>query len=136
MLDTDLTKGILTNLLENAADAVGRGGIIRVALKSNGASTEILVEDSGPGLSLLAKETLFQPTISFKRTGMGLGLSIAKRSAMLMGGDLDLVDSSLGGAAFLLRLPAATLEKTLTEPAWQNESSSSMTKKTLAAPFA
>lgn len=136
MLDADLTKGILTNLLENAADAVGRGGVIRVVLKTNGASTEILVEDSGPGLSLLAKETLFQPTISFKRTGMGLGLSIAKRSAMLMGGDLELVESSLGGAAFLLRLPAATLEKTLVETAWQNESSSSTTKKTLAAPFA
>ncbi len=136
MLDADLTKGILTNLLENAADAVGRGGIIRLTLKANDANTEILVEDSGPGLSLLAKETLFQPTISFKRTGMGLGLSIAKRSAMLMGGDLEFVESSLGGAAFLLRLPAASIEKNLIQPAWQNESSSSTTKKTLAAPFA
>ncbi len=132
MVDSDLTKGILTNLLENAADAVGRGGVIRVALRSSGDWAEVLVEDSGPGLSLLAKETLFQPTISFKRTGMGLGLSIAKRSAMLLGGDLDLVESSLGGAAFLLRLPGAVVSKT----EWQKESLSSTTKKTLAAPYA
>jgi nitrogen fixation/metabolism regulation signal transduction histidine kinase len=130
--DADLCKGILTNLLENAADAVGRGGVIKVSLRESGAFSEVLVEDSGPGLSLLAKETLFQPTISFKRTGMGLGLSIAKRSAITMGGDLELVESSLGGAAFVLRVPKAEIQN----PTWQNESSSSTTKKTLAAPYA
>ncbi len=130
--DRDLLKGVLTNLLENAADAVQRGGVIRVAVEREGGATAILVEDSGPGLSLLARESLFQPTISFKRSGMGLGLSIAKRSAILMGGDLELAASSLGGAAFRLKLPAAELRVYETE--WQNESLSSTTKKTLAAP--
>ncbi|MDX2269133.1 MAG: HAMP domain-containing sensor histidine kinase [Bryobacter sp.] len=128
--DQDLLKGILTNILENAADAVGRGGVVKVTLTSQGSWTEILIEDSGPGLSLLAQETLFQPTISFKRTGMGLGLSIAKRSALLMSGDVELVASSLGGAAFRIRLPLIVLPPT--ESKWQNESSSSTTKKTLA----
>jgi nitrogen fixation/metabolism regulation signal transduction histidine kinase len=128
--DADLVKGILTNLLENAADAAGRGGVVRVSLAAEGAQMRLLIEDSGPGLSLLARETLFQPTISFKRSGMGLGLSIAKRSALLMGGDLELADGSLGGAAFALRLPAAEL--TTIETTWQNESSLSTTKKTLA----
>ncbi len=128
--DADLLKGILTNLLENAADALERGGVIRVSASERASQVEILVEDSGPGLSLLARETLFQPTISFKRSGMGLGLSIAKRSALLMSGDLELVPSTLGGAAFLLRLPAAPF--TPLESSWQNESSSSTTKKTLA----
>lgn len=123
--DPDLLRGILTNLLENAADAVGRGGVIRVLSEVRSGSVEITVEDSGPGLSLLAKETLFQPTISFKRTGMGLGLSIAKRGAVVMGGDLDLVPSSLGGAGFRLRLKEAN-------PTWQDESLSSTTKKTSA----
>jgi nitrogen fixation/metabolism regulation signal transduction histidine kinase len=128
--DLDLTKGILTNLLENAAEAVGRGGAVRVSLQQNQDWTEVLIEDSGPGLSLLAKESLFQPTISFKRSGMGLGLSIAKRSAILMGGDLELAESSLGGAAFRLRLPRTEINQTQTT--WQNASSSSTTKKTLA----
>ena len=121
--DTDLLKGILTNLLENAAHAVGRGGVIRVVTAAHRGAVDITIEDSGPGLSLLARESLFQPTISFKRSGMGLGLSIAKRSAILMGGDLELVTSSLGGAAFRITI-------------WQNESSLSTTKKTLAVPFA
>jgi two-component system nitrogen regulation sensor histidine kinase NtrY len=127
--DIDLLRGILTNLLENAADAVGRGGVIRILSESQRSQIDITVEDSGPGLSLLARETLFQPTISFKRTGMGLGLSIAKRGAVVMGGDLDLVTSSLGGAAFRIRLKKA-------DPTWQNESLSSTTKRISAVPSA
>ena len=125
--DPDLLRGILTNLLENSADAAGRGGVIRVVTQARGGNIEITVEDSGPGLSLLAQETLFQPTISFKRTGMGLGLSIAKRSAIVMGGDLEVVTGSLGGAAFKIKLKEA-------ETSWQNESLSLTTKKTSAVP--
>jgi two-component system, NtrC family, nitrogen regulation sensor histidine kinase NtrY len=126
--DPDLLKGILTNLLENAADAATA---IRVTTHKTNPNIEIQVEDNGPGLSPLARQNLFQPTISFKRGGMGLGLSIAKRSAVLMGGDLSLTESSnLGGAAFRLTLPQ-------TDPnPWQNESSLSTTKKTLAVPSA
>ncbi len=126
--DPDLLRGILTNLLENAADASGRGGVIQVSTRCTHSHFEIIVEDSGPGLSLLAQETLFQPTISFKRCGMGLGLSIAKRSAVVMGGDLELVTGSLGGAAFRIQLKKAN-------PQWQNESLSLTTKKTSAVPF-
>lgn len=128
MADPDLLRGILTNLLENAADAAGRGGVIQVKTATAQGTVEMIVEDSGPGLSMLARETLFQPTISFKRTGMGLGLSIAKRSAVVMGGDLELIESSLGGAAFRIRLKEA-------ETPWQNESLLSTTKKISAAPF-
>lgn len=136
--DADLVKGIFTNLLENAADAVGSGGVIAVITHIGTSQLELTIEDSGPGLSLLARESLFQPTISFKRTGMGLGLSIAKRSALLMGGDLELVTSSMGGAAFRLRLdPApATAPSTQESPQWPKESSSSMTKTTSAVPSA
>jgi two-component system sensor kinase FixL len=49
---------------------------------------------------------LFEPTITFKEHGMGLGLSIAKRHALLSGGDIGVVDGQLGGAAFKVTLPA------------------------------
>jgi C4-dicarboxylate-specific signal transduction histidine kinase len=58
-------------------------------------------------LSEQARSSLFQPTISFKKKGMGLGLSIARKSALLSGGDLVLVKGELGGAAFRLLLPVA-----------------------------
>jgi signal transduction histidine kinase len=106
--DQDLIKGILTNLLENAAEAAGEGGhILGVTTASNG-RVAIEVHDSGPGLTDQAKANLFQPTISFKKRGMGLGLSIARKSALLSGGDIVLVKGELGGAAFRVLLPVAT----------------------------
>ena len=108
MADQDLIKGILTNLLENAAEAAGEGGqILGVTAASNG-RVAIEVHDSGPGLSEQARANLFQPTISFKKRGMGLGLSIARKSALLSGGDIVLVKGELGGAAFRVLLPVAT----------------------------
>ena len=107
MADPDLIKGILTNLLENAAEAAGAGGRILGATVAGNGRVAIEVHDSGPGLSEQARSSLFQPTISFKKKGMGLGLSIARKSALLSGGDLVLVKGELGGAGFRLLLPVA-----------------------------
>ncbi|MBL8227432.1 MAG: HAMP domain-containing histidine kinase [Bryobacterales bacterium] len=103
--DEDLIRGVLTNLLENAAEAAGPGGVVQAVTGFSNGRVLFEVHDSGPGLSRHAKETLFQPTISFKKTGMGLGLSIAHKSALLSGGDIALIDGELGGAAFRVTLP-------------------------------
>ena len=105
--DEDLIKGVLTNLLENAAQAVKPGGVVLGVTASDSGKVAIEVHDSGPGVSSQARSTLFEPTISFKRGGMGLGLSIARKSAMLAGGDILLVKGELGGAAFRVLLPTA-----------------------------
>lgn len=108
LADQDLIKGILTNLLENAAEAAGEGGrILGLTAEENG-RVAIEVHDSGPGLSEQARASLFQPTISFKKRGMGLGLSIARKSALLSGGDIVLVKGELGGAGFRVLLPVVT----------------------------
>jgi nitrogen fixation/metabolism regulation signal transduction histidine kinase len=105
--DEDLVKGVLTNLLENAAQAVTPGGVVLGVTAAGTDKITIEVHDSGPGLSSQARSSLFQPAISFKRGGMGLGLSIARRSALLAGGDILLVPGELGGAAFRVLLPVA-----------------------------
>ncbi len=105
--DEDLVKGVLTNLLENAAQAVTAGGMVLGVTAAGGDKITIEVHDSGPGLSPQASSSLFQPAISFKRGGMGLGLSIARKSALLAGGDILLVPGELGGAAFRVLLPVA-----------------------------
>jgi two-component system sensor kinase FixL len=110
-------KGILTNLLQNAAEAAGPGGSVLVSTAhlshpshpshpSHQNYVAIEVHDSGPGLSADASATLFEPTITFKKHGMGLGLSIARSHALLSGGDIRLVRGELGGAAFRVTLPA------------------------------
>jgi nitrogen fixation/metabolism regulation signal transduction histidine kinase len=106
--DPDLLKGILTNLLENAAEAAGAGGrILGVTAREDG-RVAIEVHDSGPGLNEQTRANLFQPTISFKKRGMGLGLSIARKSAMLCGGDIVVVKGELGGAGFRVLLPISS----------------------------
>jgi nitrogen fixation/metabolism regulation signal transduction histidine kinase len=103
----DLVRGILTNLLQNAAEAAGAGGSVLAVTRVDDQQVVIDVHDSGSGLSEEASATLFEPTISFKTHGMGLGLSIAKKNALLSGGDLTLVRGELGGAAFRVTLPTS-----------------------------
>ena len=103
----DLVKGIVTNLLQNAAEAAGRGGRSSRSTRAGGPRVFIEVHDSGPGLSDEAAATLFEPTITFKKDGMGLGLSIAERTRCVAGGDIVLVPGTLGGAAFRVTLPSA-----------------------------
>ena len=59
----------------------------------------IEVHDSGPGLSDRGAATLFEPTITFKKHGMGLGLSIARKNALCPGGDITLVTGELAARA-------------------------------------
>jgi nitrogen fixation/metabolism regulation signal transduction histidine kinase len=106
----DLVKGILTNLLETAAEAAGPGGCVLAITRGEPGQGVVEVHDSGPGISEEASATLFEPTISFKKHGMGLGLSIAKKNALLSGGDITVVSGALGGAAFRVVLPAAAVE--------------------------
>jgi nitrogen fixation/metabolism regulation signal transduction histidine kinase len=103
----DLVKSILTNLLQNAAEAAREQGTVLVATRAEPDRVVVEIHDSGPGLSPEAAATLFQPTITFKQHGMGLGLSIARKYALLSGGDVARIPGALGGAGFQVVLPAA-----------------------------
>jgi nitrogen fixation/metabolism regulation signal transduction histidine kinase len=105
--DADQVKGILTNLFENAAEAAGAGGTVLGVTGTREGQVLVEVHDSGPGISSEARNTLFEPSISFKKRGMGLGLAISRRHALLSGGDLQVTEGRLGGAAFRLLLPVA-----------------------------
>src|SRR4029434_1775847 len=103
----DLVRGILTNLLTNGAEAAGPGGSVLTVTQFRSDQVVIDVHDSGPGISEETARTLFEPTITFKKHGMGLGLSIARKNALLLGGDITLIAGELSGAAFRVVLPAA-----------------------------
>jgi signal transduction histidine kinase len=102
----DMVAGILTNLLQNAAEAAGPAGAVAVSTRADAGCVLIDIHDSGPGLSEEVSTTLFEPTISFKKHGMGLGLSIAKKNALLSGGDVTVIPGALGGAGFRVSLPS------------------------------
>jgi signal transduction histidine kinase/CheY-like chemotaxis protein len=109
--DAGQIEQVLTNLLANALHAAGRGAGERRVLLETRAESDIVVaavEDSGPGIPPEARARVFDPFFTTKTGdgGVGLGLSIAVQIAHGHGGTLSLVDGTLGGARFELRLPA------------------------------
>ncbi len=68
---------------------------------------ELVVEDNGPGVPPASRDRIFSPFFTTKKDGTGLGLVVAREIAREHGGDLVVADGSLGGAAFVVSLPAA-----------------------------
>lgn len=105
----ELLHELLANLLDNAGKCCPRGSTIRITLAGGAAAGWVMrVEDSGPGIPPMERERLFT---TFSRgdnayQGSGLGLAICREIARLHGGDIALVDTPLGGAAFEVTLPA------------------------------
>jgi signal transduction histidine kinase len=101
---------ILTNLLQNARDAMtGRGRIQITARAGPERTVELTVADDGPGIPAGQLEKVFQPYFTTKEKGSGLGLSIVKHNAELYGGTVR-VESELGkGARFILSFPTRIL---------------------------
>jgi len=99
---------VLANLIPNAAEAVGPGGRVGLALRQlPDGGAEVEVTDSGPGLSPAALERLFEPFFTTKPRGTGLGLAVSLGIVQAHGGRLDAGTLPGGGARFTIRLPAA-----------------------------
>ena len=90
--DPDRMVQVLTNLLVNAAQAVGEGGRVTVRARSERGWLTLEVEDSGPGVALADRTRIFDPFFTTKREGTGLGLSISYGIVNEHGGHVE-VDS-------------------------------------------
>lgn len=105
-----LTQALL-NLLVNAADACrDQPGSqrIRVVVEDDGPDLLVAVHDSGPGVPNELRSRIVSTHFTTKGSeGSGLGLAITRRMATEFGGTLEISDSPLGGAAFVLRLKPA-----------------------------
>jgi PAS domain S-box-containing protein len=99
---------VWTNLVNNAAQAMGYSGVLEVATEARGDKAAVSVIDSGPGLSEAARARIFEPFFTTKAQGegLGLGLSISKRIVESMGGSISF-ESAPGRTAFTVVLPSA-----------------------------
>jgi two-component system sensor kinase FixL len=114
LVDRTQIQQVLLNLIRNAAEAIAPtatgqsgAGVIRIAsLVRPGDAICIDVIDNGPGLDREVIERLFQPFVSTKPAGMGIGLTICHTIAEGHGGDLVAESMPEGGMRFRLSLPA------------------------------
>jgi two-component system, NtrC family, sensor histidine kinase HydH len=104
-VDEDQVQQLLLNLCLNALDVMPLGGALSVNLLSEyNDQVELSVADTGPGISDELMPRLFDPFMSTKETGIGLGLAVSHRIAERHGGTLFAKNTRGGGACFVLRL--------------------------------
>lgn len=106
-VDENLIRDLLCNLVRNSLDVLTSEGEVRVSARRAGPERiRIDVEDNGPGIPNSVRETLFQPFVTTKERGTGLGLPLARKVAEQHGGSLEVGSSeALGGARFILEIP-------------------------------
>ena len=114
--DRMLLRRVLTNLVENgihAGQGAGGSGKVTVAWGVRDGRVELTVDDEGPGIPEDRRDKIFEPYVTHKEQGTGLGLTISKKLALEHRGSLDLAarPAPTGGARFVLTLPVAESEE-------------------------
>jgi two-component system, sporulation sensor kinase A len=104
-VDDELIRATLLNLVLNAAQAMAGHGRISVKLGKSGNFALVEVRDNGPGIPVDIRNQVFEPFFTTKARGGGLGLPIARRTAELHGGSLELECPDSGGTVVTMRLP-------------------------------
>jgi len=107
MIDGQLCRQAILNLVLNSLQALPEGGRVVVRVDRVGERLRVSVEDDGPGLGEEALRRAFEPFFTTKDGGTGLGLSIAFQIADSHGGDLRGENRPGGGARFVLEIPLA-----------------------------
>ena len=98
----------LENVVKNALDAMaGRTGKIEIRARQENEFVAIRVTDSGPGVDPEIRDRIFEPGVSGKSGGWGVGLALSRRIVEgVHGGRIQLLDGRPEGATFVIRLPA------------------------------
>jgi two-component system, NtrC family, sensor histidine kinase HydH len=103
--DAAQIRQVLANLVENAVHAAGPDGEVHVRAGVEGNTVELAVEDSGPGVDTQTLRRLFEPLVTTKTKGIGLGLALVRRIVARHGGTVVYAPRQGHGARFVVRLP-------------------------------
>jgi signal transduction histidine kinase len=103
--DPRKVKQVLVNLVQNALDASPPGEAVEIEVDEDGAGARLSVRDRGPGLDRSVAERVFEPGVTTKPGGSGIGLTVARALARQHGGDLRLSARGDGGLEAVLSLP-------------------------------
>lgn len=108
LLDRIQIQQVVTNLIRNGIDAMKSAPkrVLTIATARRGSHVEVSISDTGTGLRKDLENTLFEPFVSSKEHGMGVGLSISKEIIDSHQGKIDAKTRDSGGCLFTFKLPA------------------------------
>ncbi|HHH28026.1 MAG TPA: two-component sensor histidine kinase, partial [Polyangiaceae bacterium] len=107
-LDRTMFYRVLSNLVTNglqAARGSGTAARVRIEARAHGDGWLVVIEDDGPGIDDDLLPNVFDPYVTTKEDGTGLGLTIVKKIVIDHGGQIDARRGEGGGASFRIRLP-------------------------------
>jgi signal transduction histidine kinase len=109
-IDRDELRRLLINVVRNSVQAMNGRGLIEIRVSEAPGGIELTVQDHGPGMSQEVRSRLFEPGFTTKPDGMGLGLTLVKRTIDEMGGSIA-VESKPAGTTVKVWFPAAPSAK-------------------------
>lgn len=113
-VDADALGRVLANLFRNAIEAKP-DATLRLDASVHRGDLELLVQDDGPGVAAGLAATVFEPFVSGKERGTGLGLALSVRVLSFLGGDLELLNPGCAGARFRVRIPVVGTKSRVAE---------------------
>jgi two-component system, NtrC family, nitrogen regulation sensor histidine kinase NtrY len=121
MADPEALRRAVANLIDNAAEAMQESLLRVLSIETSAGErpgmAEIIVADTGPGLTDEMRERLFLPWFSTRQRGTGLGLSIVAKIVQDHGGSIRAENNVPAGARFIIELPLAETNGVETAPA-------------------
>lgn len=106
-LDEGQLRQVFLNLLRNAKEAMPQGGALAVSIAGAGATAQVRVADTGPGIAPAVRARIFDPFFTTKEGGTGLGLPLSRQIVEAHGGTLTLDEGAERGSCFVITLPLA-----------------------------
>lgn len=107
--DPTQLRQVIVNLVDNAVHAASPVGSVRVTLTHPFPGIiELAVDDTGPGVDGAVRNRLFEPLVTTKPKGIGLGLALVRRIVERHSGNIDVGRGPLGGARFTVQIPVTS----------------------------
>ena len=111
VVDPDILKRVLTNLVTNAVQAMPKGGKLSINAYLEAKDVFVTVEDTGVGIPEEVRSKLFTPLFTTKSKGQGFGLPVVKRMTEALGGSVTFESEVGKGTKFIIRLPSQQNER-------------------------
>jgi signal transduction histidine kinase len=116
LVDAEQLMQVFFNLLGNASQAAGAAGRVELSTADEAQGLRIACSDDGQGIAPEFAERMFDPFVTGRDGGIGLGLAVVRQVVVAHHGQVEVGRSRWGGAEFIIRLPREALSESQEPP--------------------